>query len=340
MIVKTQRGMEYIAASYIKEKLGVEVEVRPNGFLGLLIVHSKDEEALKDVPEIESVVPAQFMCKADIEEILSLAEKVAELVKGAKTFAVRTKRRGKHNFTSLDVNLKFGEKIRKLSDAEVDLDFPEKAVYVEIIGERAFLGVIEGSRERKKYRPEKFNSLKLLSKISIVQLPYLEDEKAAYEIGERIGRAAQTFEVKELIISPFGYINAFELERFLKGVREGQRVRYEIQRKAYSREVKLVPVLVQDLYQTVRDKRRKKNVLIATDPTGKQILDVKDQILKSGTYADEIVIFIGSRVGVPKGVFKFCDFVLDLAPYVTFATEHTIPATVIALLTIFEEVVE
>ncbi|MET1124200.1 MAG: SPOUT family RNA methylase [Archaeoglobaceae archaeon] len=331
--------MEYVAASYIKEKFpGVEVEVRPNGFLGLLVVHGDlKEEDLEDVPEIESVIPVAVQCKAELSEILSHAEQIAELVKGAKTFAIRTKRRGKHDFSSLDVNLDLGDRIRELTGAEVDLNFPEKAVYVEIIGDRAFIGVIDGSKERKKYRPEKFDSLKLMSRISVVQIPYLEDMKAAREIGERIGRAAQAFEVKELIIAPFGYVNAYELENFIRGVREGQKTRYEIQRKAYAREVRKVPVYVHDLYQTIRDKRRKRNVLIITDPTGKQLSEVKDELTKACRYADEIVVFVGSRVGVPKGLFKMADFVIDLAPYITFATEHAIPATLVALITVFEE---
>ncbi len=57
-------------------------------------------------------------------------------------------------------------------------------------------------------------------------------------------------------------------------------------------------------------------------------------------FADEIVIFAGSRVGIPKGLFRLADFVIDLAPYITFATEQTIPVTLSALLTIYEEAEE
>ncbi len=338
LLVKTQRGMEYVAASYIKERLGdVRLEVRPAGFLGLIIVHSDDADALKDIPEIETIIPIVLECRADVDEIASKAEQIVELIGNAKTFAIRTKRRGKHDFSSVDVNFRLGDRIRELTGCEVDLNFPDKAVYVEIIGDRAFIGVVDGKEERKKYTPEKVDSRKLFGKVSIVQLPYLEDIKAAQEIGERIGRAAQAFEVKELIIAPFNYVNAFELEQFIKGVRRGQLTRYKIQEKAYAREVRKVPVLLQDLYQVARDKRRKRNLLIVTDPTGKQIADVGVELGRRMYYSDEIVVFVGSRVGIPKGVFRLADYVIDLSPYITFATEQAIPAALIALLTVFEE---
>ncbi len=244
LLIKTQRGMEYIAASHIRDAIGdVEIEIRPSGFLGLLIVHCDESlrEKLEEIPEIETIIPVMVECEARLDEIISKAEMIAEKVKGARTFAVRTKRRGTHDFTSLDVNLDLGDRIRELAGCEVDLNFPEKAVYVEIIGKRAFIGVIDGSEERKKYTPEKVDSRKLFGKISFVQMPYLEDTKAALEIGERIGRAAQAFEIKELIISPHYYVNAFELEYFIKGVRRGQIARYKIQERAYAREVKRFP---------------------------------------------------------------------------------------------------
>ena len=342
LLVKTQRGMEYVAADHIRERLGnVKLEIRPSGYLGLIIVHSDEIDKIKDIPEIETIIPIYITCKADLDEIVSKAEEIVKIAGEFDSFAIRTKRRGKkHDITSTDVNIRLGAKIKELTNAEVSLDFPDKAIYVEIIGDKAYIGVIDGKEERKKYTPEKVDIRKLLSKISIVQMPYLDDITAAKEMGEKIGRAAQAFEVKELIIAPFGYVNAYELEAFIRGVRRGQWTRLEIQKKAYAREVREVPVYVQDLYQTARDKRRKSFVLIVTDPTGKQISDVKDQLKRDLKYADEVVVFIGSRQGIPKGVFRLADYVIDLAPYITFATEHAIPASIIALIGVYEEAEE
>jgi len=340
LLVKTLRGMEYVAGDRIREKLGdVKLEIRPSGYLGLVIVHSDDVESVKDIPEIETIIPIGIVCKADVDEIVSKAGEIVEMAGEFDSFAIRTKKRGKkHEFSSSDISVRLGAKIKEITDADVDLDFPDKAIYVEIIGERAYIGVINGREERRKYTPEKVDSRKLLSKISLVQMPYLEE--SAREMGEKIGRSAQTFEVKELVVAPFGYVNAYELEAFIRGVRRGIVSRLDIQRRAYAREVKEVKVYVQDLFQTARDKRRKGNVLIVTDPVGKQIRDVKDELGRDLKYADEVVVFMGSRQGIPKGVFRLADYVIDLSPYVTFATEHAIPASVIALICVYEEFVD
>lgn len=338
IIAKTQRNMEYIAKHAVHEELGdVKVEVRPRGFLGLLIVHSNEIEKLRKIPEIETLIPIVVRCKAELGEITSKASELIEYAGNFDTFAVRTTRRGKHNFTSLDVNISLGSKIKELTGADVDLDFPDKSFYVEIIGEKAYLGVIDGSEERKKYTPEKKDSRKLLNRISIVQLPYLGSLNAARSMGERIGRAAQSFEVKELIIAPFDYVEITELEAFLGGVRVGKKSRLEIQKRTYSRKVREVKIYLHDLYQVVRDKKKKGNILIATDPTGKQISDIENKLKSELHQAKEIVIFIGSRQGIPKGIFRLCDYVIDLSPYITFATEQAIPAVLIALISVFQK---
>ncbi|RLI88091.1 MAG: hypothetical protein DRO98_03675, partial [Archaeoglobales archaeon] len=38
--------------------------------------------------------------------------------------------------------------------------------------------------------------------------------------------------------------------------------------------------------------------------------------------------------------FKLADYVIDLAPYITFATEQAIPSALIALISVFEEFAE
>lgn len=128
IFVKTQRGMEYIAASRIKDELGdVKIEVRPAGYLGILIVHSDDVEKVKEVPEVERAIPVLFEVKSDLKEIVSRAEDIVKAMGEFRSFAVRTTRRGlKHDFTSTDVNVELGRRIQELSGADVDLNFPEK----------------------------------------------------------------------------------------------------------------------------------------------------------------------------------------------------------------------
>ncbi len=135
-------------------------------------------------------------------------------------------------------------------------------------------------------------------------------------------------------------MDAFELAEFLKGVRIGQESRHRIQREAYPPwKVEKVPVSVWDLYQVVRDKRRPKRLLIITDPPkGPTLAEVKADLARDAFYAKEVVIFVGSREGIPRGLFRFADYVVDLAPpYMTFATEHGIPAALVSLWEIYEE---
>lgn len=339
ILAKTQRGLEYIAASHVRDLIGdVKIETRPNGYLGVIIIHSDELEKVKEIPEIEKAIPVLFTVKSDLNEIVSKAEEIVKAMGDFETFAVRTTRRGlKHDFSSVDVNIKLGRRIQELTNADVDLVSPDKAIYVEIFNERTFIGILDGKEERRKYTQEKVNSLKFFEKISFVQMPYLGNLKGAREIGERIGRAAQSFEIKELVIAPYDYVDATELMEFLRGLRRGQLARLGIQKKSYSREVREVKVLVQDLFQTFRDKRRKKNLLISTDPTGNQIIDIKEDLKKAMSRANEIVIFAGSRVGLPKGILRLSDFVIDLTPYITFPTEIAIPASLIALLDVYEE---
>jgi len=339
-LIKTQRGMEAVAANYIKDLLeDAQVWISPHGYSGLVLVETNDEEAEKkffEIPEIERVIPVLFEVLAKLEEIVNVAEEIAKYIKDGESFAVKTTRRGKHEFSSVDVNVALGGKIKELTNAEVDLAFPDKTVLVEIIGDRAYIS-IAGKEEWKKFTPDKIDARKLFKKVTIVQMPYWGDYKACRNFGEKIGRAAQAFEVKELIIAPKEKIDAYELMEFIKGVKIGQESRYQIQREAYPWKVEKIPVSVWDLYQVIRDKRRNKRLLIITDPKGHSISEIKENLAKDLYYAKEVVVFIGSREGIPRGLFRYADYVVDLAPYMTFATEHGIPAALIAFWTVYEE---
>ncbi len=322
-IVKTPLNMEYIAASHLMDR-GVKVtEVRPSGFFGLLLAESSSEEEL-NVPEVENVIPVLVECEATLESITSTTNRIVEKMRemGAKSFDVKARVRGKKPFRNRDVTSLLSQKIAESGFTQNWIE-PDVTVCVEVIGNKAYIGIVKGVLEHRKYLGKE-DSTKLFGKVSIVQMPYLE--KKAYEFGEAIGRAAQAFEVRELVIAPCGYVNAFELEQFLRGVRVGQKSRLEIQKKAYSRDVRETSVLLHDLYQCVRDKRRKRNLIIVTDPAGVPVSEIHDELARKIKMCDEIVILAGSRSGIPKGVFRFADYVIDLAPNVTFATEHTIPA--------------
>ncbi|ASJ10797.1 hypothetical protein A3L12_05530 [Thermococcus sp. P6] len=339
-IVKTQRGLEGVAAGYIRETLpDAEVWASPMGYSGLVIVESEDgnaAERILEIPEVERAIPVLVEVPAELEAIVDTAGKIAPLIKEEETFAVRTKRRGKHDFSSVDVNRELGARIRELTNSDVNLSWPDRVVQVEIIGDRAYVSLLPGE-EFRKFTPGKIDARKLFQKVVLVQMPYWGDYRACRSFGEKIGRAAQAFEVKELIIAPKEKMDAFELAEFLKGVKIGQESRHRIQSEAYPWKVEKVPVSLWDLYQVVRDKRRKKRLLIITDPKGPTLAGVKDELARDLFHSKEVVIFIGSREGIPRGLFRFADYVVDLAPYMTFATEHGIPAALVSLWEVYEE---
>lgn len=337
-IIKTQKGLEGTAASYIQEKLkNANTWITPEGYSGLIILKTSDKKAtekLQTIPEIERTIPVNYKTKSKIEKILEKAEKIAEHIKEGETFAVKTKRRGKHKFTSPQVNKKLGEKILKLTNATVDLNFPEKIIQVEIIGENTYISIKKGEKW-KKYTPEKENARNLFHKTTIIQMPYWGKPQIARKFGEKIGRAAQTYEIKELIIAPKEKMDAQQLAEFIQGIKKGQKSRYMIQKEAYPWPTKKVPISLWDLYQAIRDKKRKNRTIIITDPKGKTINTIKENLKKDLRKSKEIIILIGSREGIPRGLFKFADYIIDLTPYITFATEHAIPATLTTLYQIY-----
>lgn len=338
LIAKTKKEFEYIVESIIKEKFPhAKVIARPKGYLGLVIVEGVDKRELEEIPEIERAIPIYACCKANLDEIAQACEKVAKQVMPFSSFAVRTTRRGKeHEFTSIDCDRVAGAKIKEVSKADVDLEKPEKVFLIEIINETCYIGVLIGDEIKRKYVPGKTDISKLLRKVVIVQLPYLE--AGAKELGERIGRAAQSFEIKELVIAPCGKVNAFELLQFLRGIAIGVKARYEVQERIYPRKVRRINVTLQSMYEVFRDKsERKKSLVIITDPLGDEIAKVKEKLKQDLLWKDEVVIFIGAREGLPKGLFRKADYVIDLAPYITFATELAIPSCITALIDVYEE---
>jgi tRNA acetyltransferase TAN1 len=50
-----------------------------------------------------------------------------------------------------------------------------------------------------------------------------------------------------------------------------------------------------------------------------------------------INILIGSREGIPLGVYRYADLVVDIAPGVTLSTEYAAAAALIALATVLHD---
>ncbi|AFK51387.1 thiamine biosynthesis protein ThiI [Thermogladius calderae 1633] len=95
-------------------------------------------EALSKVFGVHRVgVVAEYQFK-DLKDLVAWASSEARDLVANKRFAVRVKRSGSHDFTSLDVAREVGAALKEYS-AGVDLENPEVTVEIEVRGSRAFI---------------------------------------------------------------------------------------------------------------------------------------------------------------------------------------------------------
>lgn len=342
LLAKTKLGLENIASARIEEETGFKTASKPGGFPGIIEVYGPGDpdQALKTVldrvQEVESAVPAHGVCGSrGLEELVECAY---DAIKGRldvnHTFAVRCTRRGVQAYTSLDVNYALGAKIVGSLGLKVDLDNPDYVVYVEIVGDHAVVGVLPGHSLRRKMTPEKTGVHEFMWRISVAQIPYVDDPQATRLMGEKIGRGVQTFEVGEYIIAPIKPVNAYALASFIDGVRKGIRTRLEVQKKSYSRHVHETRVVVQDMYQLVRD--RGNEPIVIFEPEGRPIDRISDELADVIMRNQRVNMLFGAREGVPSGLFRYADLVVDLAPGITLATEFAVPSALIMVAYLIE----
>ncbi|MEM1878577.1 MAG: SPOUT family RNA methylase [Desulfurococcaceae archaeon] len=220
-------------------------------------------------PEVERVHIVEAASKADISSIVEAVSRVVTgRIQETETFAVRTIRSGKHTFTSIDVNVAVGSTIEKVPGSTVDLENPDKVVFINVLGDYAYISLHSGREFYRKMTPEKYPVYRVFRRLVIAHEPYLGPQDAAYTMGRRIGREAQVFEVVKLVVTPVGEVDAKSLYSFLKGLFEGIESRYRVQKRSYSRDVHRVEVSLQDMYQFVRS--RLEQPLIVFEPEGDQ----------------------------------------------------------------------
>jgi len=341
ILVKTQLGLERITATRIMEEFPwLEAKPNPEGYRGLVLIYGckggEAEEIEARIPEADRIIPIMAEAPAEPRAIAEVAAKLArDRISPNECFAVRTVRRGKHEYTSIDVNVIVGDAVRRATGACVNLSYPDKLVLVEILRDRAYISILPGSIEWKKMRPGKHPVYRLFSKISIVQMPYLGPLDACRNMGVRVGREIQNFEVRELVVAPAGIVDARQLAEFLNGVFEGIESRYRIQRKSYHRKPRRVPVYVQDIHQLVRD--RAKEPIIVLEPEGEPVSKVADKLWGLIRRAKRVNVLVGSREGIPLGIYRFADLVVDIAPGLTLSTEYAAAAALIAFATVLHE---
>jgi len=338
VVVKTLKNYEKVAAQLIKENFPkVEVLPSPLNFSGLILVESKvkakheelAEEIKAKIPEVEKAFPVKKHVDAKLDNIVEASKELASFLEDAKSFAVRTVRRGSHDFSSMDVNVRVGALLKGITGCQVNLDFPEKVVFVEILGPHAYLGIVDGKEFPKKMGKGKVEVRSYFRKVSLVQMPYLGSLGASKEMGNRVGREAQTFEVGELVIAPVGGVDAKQLNAFLGGIFEGIESRYQIQARTYAEKPIRTRVYVQNLYELVRE--RSSEPIIVFEPEGEPVNKVAEKLAELTIKSKRVNFLIGSREGIPHGIFRFAALVIDLCPGVTIATDLAAASALTAL---------
>lgn len=346
LVVTCRLGMERVVASYLAElDPTAAVVAAPYGFAGLVLVAGASdkkrllEEVKAKVPEVERAYLVEAVCEASPEKIAECARAFASAIGENESFAVSTVRRGSHSFRSLDVNVAAGAALKEVTGARVDLENPDKVLVVQIVQDWAYLSLVPGSEFPKKMGPGKYPMYRVFRKFTVAHEPYLGPPDAAYVMGTRIGREVQVFEVGKLYVAPIGPVEAQPLFHFLRGLFEGANSRYELQKRSYGREVHRTQIYVQDMYQFVRSRMGKP--LIVFEPEGEPVSRIAGElaefIVKTVRKGEEVNLMVGAREGVPTGVFRYADFVVDVAPGIVLSTEYALSAALVALATIVHE---
>lgn len=158
---KLRRTFEDLLVSNIERVLrawGFREEVSAEW--GRIYVHSSDEKIAKIVAGVFGVISTSLAVETE-SEMRSIRTKALEigdeLIDRENSFAVRARRAGDHDFTSMDVQRFVGADLRSKTGARVDLSNPDVTIYIEVRESssyiytsitRGFGGLPVGSQEK------------------------------------------------------------------------------------------------------------------------------------------------------------------------------------------------
>jgi thiamine biosynthesis protein ThiI len=155
-IVVVRYGEVFLKSEFVKRKFedrlveNIRLRLRRDGLEGKIVrrrhriyVKTRDAEMVADSlrkvfgivsvsPAIETTAGMGDICKAGLE--LARAR-----IREGESFAVRVKRTGEHEFSSKDVEKELGGWILDSMKVSVDLNDPDKTIFVEIPGKDAFV---------------------------------------------------------------------------------------------------------------------------------------------------------------------------------------------------------
>lgn len=164
IICTTPPGLEDISSMEVKELTGERPKERPFGLRGrIMLKEGGIDRAWKLIRESRSLHRVSLLLsqgsvsrgREGLSEIRELSAVASDFLSPHDTFAIRARRIGKHEYTSLDIGREAGEEIKKKSGAKVNLDNPSVAIGVEVIGEKCLVTIeLTGdlSLHRRGYR--------------------------------------------------------------------------------------------------------------------------------------------------------------------------------------------
>ncbi|AOL16048.1 tRNA 4-thiouridine(8) synthase ThiI [Sulfolobus sp. A20] len=134
---RTRKNFEYTLVNNIKNSLKVEKIWISQGLI-YLETNSDYIDTLSKMFGVAYFSPIIIYDFSDLHDIVNKAEEVFSEVVKDKTFAVRVKRIGKHNFSSLDAQREIGSRLYRYSRG-VNLENPEVEVFLDIRNNKAYL---------------------------------------------------------------------------------------------------------------------------------------------------------------------------------------------------------
>ncbi|MCS7384856.1 MAG: THUMP domain-containing protein, partial [archaeon GB-1867-097] len=94
-------------------------------------------DVLSKIFGIVYFAPYKFVNLNSLEDFIR--DNCSSLLEDAESFAVRVRRKGKHAFTSRDLEAKLGKIVKENLDLNVSLENPDKTLYVEIKGNDCYI---------------------------------------------------------------------------------------------------------------------------------------------------------------------------------------------------------
>jgi len=190
LLVTTQPGFE----GYLKEELktlSIKKIIKYTMFRGLLKVLSESPYETIEIIKKEKdkfkflmrAIPLEVECPSDLE---SIKENTISLLKtksiDGKSFVVRCNRRGRHKYTSEDVERFIGREILANFDLKVDLKNYDFKVNIEILQDTAYISIFDVNFNEFKHE-ENIKKSKYLKRY--IERPLNRSERKMRELLER-----------------------------------------------------------------------------------------------------------------------------------------------------------